>query len=184
MHITFSLHLTHRRVRDLSILHRDIEIDTNEDFFALEVEVCDGEFVGERHGCRFSDRCLGVNGNGNGMNWISGSVISTDGDVSRSHVATIGRTSEICSRRTFLASTSISQHRLCRWCYTYTCTGSGVRRYGVCECDSWFRPPRFHPTKKKIRRTGLIDGGNKFISPPSQSQTFQDHKYTLMPPKV
>ena len=41
---------THCRVCDLALLHGDIEVDTNEDALALEVEVCDCEFLGKRHG--------------------------------------------------------------------------------------------------------------------------------------
>lgn len=40
---------THCGVSDLSILHRDIEVNTDEDAFALEIEVCDSEFLRERH---------------------------------------------------------------------------------------------------------------------------------------
>ena len=42
---------TYSGVSDLSILHGDIEVDADEDAFILEIEVCDGKFVGERHGC-------------------------------------------------------------------------------------------------------------------------------------
>ena len=40
----------HRWICDFAVLDGYIEIDANEDFFALEIEVCDGEFVGNRHG--------------------------------------------------------------------------------------------------------------------------------------
>lgn len=36
---------TYGGVGDLAILHRDIEVDTDEDSLALEVEVCDGELA-------------------------------------------------------------------------------------------------------------------------------------------
>lgn len=37
-------------VGDLAILDGDVEIDTDEDTLALEVEVLDGELVGDGHG--------------------------------------------------------------------------------------------------------------------------------------
>lgn len=40
----------HSRVRDLAVLHGDIEVDTDEDTLALEVEVSDGELVRNGHG--------------------------------------------------------------------------------------------------------------------------------------
>lgn len=40
---------TYSRVRDLPILHGDIEVHTDEDTLALEVQVSDGEFGRERH---------------------------------------------------------------------------------------------------------------------------------------
>lgn len=43
---------THRGVSDLAIGHGDIEVDADEDALALEVEVGDGELLGERHVCR------------------------------------------------------------------------------------------------------------------------------------
>ena len=48
---------TYRRVSDLAILHRDIEVDADEDALVLEVEVGDGELVGERHGGCMRERC-------------------------------------------------------------------------------------------------------------------------------
>lgn len=41
---------TYSGVRDLAILHGDIEVDTDEDTLALEVKICDSELVGEGHG--------------------------------------------------------------------------------------------------------------------------------------
>lgn len=41
---------TYGGVRDLAILHGDIEVDTDENTLALEVKVSDGKLVGERHG--------------------------------------------------------------------------------------------------------------------------------------
>ena len=42
----------YRRVCDFSILDGYVEIDADENFFALEIEVSDGEFVGDGHGGR------------------------------------------------------------------------------------------------------------------------------------
>lgn len=36
---------THGRVRDLSLLHGNIEVDPDKDTLALEVEVSDGELL-------------------------------------------------------------------------------------------------------------------------------------------
>lgn len=41
---------THGRVGDLALLNGNVEVDANEDTLALEVEVCNGELVGEGHG--------------------------------------------------------------------------------------------------------------------------------------
>ena len=40
----------YRRVCDFAILDGHVEIDADKNFFALEVEVCNGELVGDRHG--------------------------------------------------------------------------------------------------------------------------------------
>ena len=40
---------THGRVSDLAFRHGDIEVHTDEDALALEVEVGDRELLGERH---------------------------------------------------------------------------------------------------------------------------------------
>ena len=41
---------TYGGVSDLALLHGDIEVDADEDALALEVEVGDGELVGDGHG--------------------------------------------------------------------------------------------------------------------------------------
>jgi len=40
---------TYRRVCDFAVLDGYVEIDADEDSFVLEIEVCDGEFVGDGH---------------------------------------------------------------------------------------------------------------------------------------
>ena len=40
----------HRRVCDFAVLDGHIEIDADEDLFTAEIEVCDGQLVGNRHG--------------------------------------------------------------------------------------------------------------------------------------
>ena len=40
---------SYRRVGDLAILHGDIEVHADEDALVLEVEICYGQLVRERH---------------------------------------------------------------------------------------------------------------------------------------
>lgn len=41
---------TYCRVGDLAVLNWDVEVNAHKDALATEVEIGDGEFVGERHG--------------------------------------------------------------------------------------------------------------------------------------
>ena len=54
--IGISRRRAYRRVCDFSILDGYVEIDADEDFFALEIEVCDREFVGDGHGGEGMDK--------------------------------------------------------------------------------------------------------------------------------
>jgi hypothetical protein len=42
----------HSGVSNFAILHGNIEVNADEDTLALKVEICDREFVRERHGRR------------------------------------------------------------------------------------------------------------------------------------
>jgi hypothetical protein len=54
--------MAHCWVGDFAVRHGDIEVDTNENAFAGEVEIGDGELVGDGHGYVCGARCVGLDG--------------------------------------------------------------------------------------------------------------------------